>query len=264
MEYGKAFSFVREDEKGITKLLIGGAISFLGGLILPLFLLWGYSLEITQNVAAGSARPLPEWDLIEDKFRKGINVFAIRLVYYLPIILGASCFAIFFVVLAASTGSSSARGSANSGAGPIGGIFGVLYSCFICIAVVYGIVASLLSDVAVILYASSGQLNDVFKFRQVLAFAQAHLADLIMTLVLTLATTMVGSIAAVITCFLGSPFVTAWVDYGHAHLLGQILRKAGLPLAPPAVVVSGPSLDMTSPMTGTIPPQTEIPPAPPI
>jgi hypothetical protein len=41
MEYGKAFTFLTEDEKWLTKLLIGGVLAFAGGLILPFFLLYG-------------------------------------------------------------------------------------------------------------------------------------------------------------------------------------------------------------------------------
>ncbi len=230
MEYGKAFTFFRDDEKGITKLLIGGVMNYLGFVIVPIFALWGYSFEILQNVAAGSTQPMPEWDEFGDKFRKGLNVFAIRFVYFLPIVIVFCCFFILSFGLGLATGSSTQGGSSN--ATTASSLASILSLCLACVAFIYGLVATVASDAALILYASSGELNTAFKFSEVLAFTQRHVADLVITLVVTFAAGVVGGLASIITCGLGAPFVSAWVEFAKSNLLGQISQKAGLPSAP--------------------------------
>ena len=41
MEYGKAITFLNEDEKWVSKLLIGAVMAYLGFLIIPVFILSG-------------------------------------------------------------------------------------------------------------------------------------------------------------------------------------------------------------------------------
>jgi hypothetical protein len=229
MEYGKAFTFLTEDAKWLTKLLIGGVLVFVGGLILPLFILYGYSFEILQNVAAGNAQPAPEWDRLEDKFKRGLQLFAIRIVYFLPFFLVMCCFVVLFIGLGATAGSGS-QNSANA----LGGIFGILQICFFCFAFVYVIAATIVSDAATLVFASTGQMNAAFKFGNVFALAQRNIGDLVIASLLTGVAGIVGGFASLITCGLGAPFVSAWVDFAKSHLLGQIFRKTGLALAPAA------------------------------
>lgn len=248
MEYGKAFTFLTEDEKWLTKLLIGGALVFAGSFVfLPLFLVYGYSFEILQNVAAGNVHPAPEWDQFEDKFKKGLYLFVIRIVYFLPFLLVICCFALL-AVAAGATATGSSRDTANS----LGGLLGILYFCVICFGIIYGIFATIVSDAAILIYASTGQLNDAFKFRNVIALARRHIGDLFITLVLTGLAGAVGTFASIITCGLGAPFVSAWVDYAKSHLLGQIFLKSGLAL-PPSSPVS-PSLSPMAPLSPAAPP----------
>ena len=250
MEYGKAFTFLTEDEKWLTKLLIGGVLAFAGGLILPLFLLYGYSFEILQNVAAGNPRPAPDWDRVEDKFKQGLYLFAIRFVYFLPILLVFCCVGIVLIGLsaAASPSGTGARPTANS----LGGVIGVLYFCVVCVGIVYSLIASIVSDAAILLYASSGKLNDAFKFRDAIALARKHVGELFLVLLLTTLATIVGTFASVITCGIGAPFVTAWVEYARFHLLGQIFVKSGLTLPPAAPLASTPS--PAAPFSPLVPP----------
>ena len=260
MEYGKAFTFFNEDEKGITKLLIGGIMNYLGFVIVPLFILWGYSLEILQNVAAGSTKPLPEWDLFGDKFRKGLHVFAIRFLYFLPLVIVFCCFFALSFGLGLSTGNST---QSSGGNGAASSAFGLLYGCFACLGVIYAIVAIVASDAAIILYASTGELNTAFKFAEVIAFARRILADLVIALLLTAVAGFVGGLASIITCGLGAPFVSAWVEFAKANLLGQISRKAGLPQAP-SMSMMPPAAAAPPPPVAPPPPAAGTPPPPPM
>ena len=72
MDIGRAFGYVFDDDRWITKILIAAAIllagiAFFWLLLIPAFLaaflLNGYGLEITRRVIRGDAQVLPEWRL---------------------------------------------------------------------------------------------------------------------------------------------------------------------------------------------------------
>jgi len=84
MDIGKAFSFVAEDEEWLTKIGIGALISLLSFLILPVFLLVGYVVQVTRNVKNGEPRPLPAWTEWEKLFMDGLYVGIAQIVYTLP------------------------------------------------------------------------------------------------------------------------------------------------------------------------------------
>jgi hypothetical protein len=247
MEYGKAFTFLTEDEKWISKLLIGAVMAYLGFVILPIFILWGYSVEILENVANGSMRPLPEWnDFFGPKLRKGLNIFVIRFVYALPLIVFACCYALVQIALTSALAGGSSQGNATANPnGSLGAIVGIVGLCFSCIAIIYGILMTLAVDAATIIYVSTGQLNSAFKFREVIAFTQKHVSELFLSVLMIVLATLVGGLVSLITCGLGFPVVSAWVEYARGHLLGQIYRRAGLP--PPPVIPSPMGASLTMP-----------------
>lgn len=240
MQISKAFTFLNEDEQWLTKLLIGGVIAFLGAVVVPLFLLYGYSLELLQNVAAGQMRPLPEWDRLEEKFIKGLKLFAIRIVYFLPLLLLVCCAFGLIIVLSASANSNTSGSSAGGSGNPLSGIFSIVQLCLGCIAFVYAIVATLLSDAATLIFASTNQLNDAFKFGNVIALTRRIVGDLVMALLVTAAGGIALGLASLITCGLATPFASAYLEYVKAHLLGQIYVKAGLPPPPTSSMMAAP------------------------
>ena len=83
MDIGKAFGFVFEDEKWVSKVLLGGLF-----FLIPIvnFAVIGYMLKVAQNVAQGNPRPLPEWGGGEfgNHFMRGLHGIVIQIVYQLP------------------------------------------------------------------------------------------------------------------------------------------------------------------------------------
>jgi hypothetical protein len=87
MDIGKSFSFPFEDEKWLSKLVIGAIVS-----AIPIvnIIFAGYIVDTIRNVMAGLARPLPEWVDWGDKFMKGLILFLASLVYSIPVIASRS------------------------------------------------------------------------------------------------------------------------------------------------------------------------------
>jgi hypothetical protein len=235
MEYGKAFSFVTEDQEWVTKLAIAAVLVIASGIIpiIPLLLVMGYMLDLTRNVAHGMALPLPRWEALEGKFKEGAMVLVIGVVYMLPVIVIAAC-AAGFGVAASISASSSAAASRSGDPGAAAGLVSLLpfiIVCFACLAAVYGIVAGLMANAATLIYLNSGTLGSAFRLREVWALMQRHLGDFIMIWVASLVANLGVFVVGMITCGLGYIVGVPWAMFMQAHLLGQVSRKVFPPSA---------------------------------
>ena len=72
MDINRALTFVTDDDRWISKLLIGTVIIFFSFLIIPLFFFYGYIIQIVRNVMAGEKNPLPEWTDWGKLFKDGL------------------------------------------------------------------------------------------------------------------------------------------------------------------------------------------------
>jgi hypothetical protein len=87
----KVFTYPFEDPKWIEKFLIGCLLMVVSFLLLPTFIICGYSAEIIRTVIQGAELSLPEWDQWDKKLADGLKLFVIGLVYMLPL-------ALFFII----------------------------------------------------------------------------------------------------------------------------------------------------------------------
>ena len=99
--YKDAFEYSAKD---IKTLLILGLTYFLSFLLLPIFLIYGYSYRVVKISVEGMINgndPLPEFDNVIDMFVDGIKVVIVYLVYLLiPLIL----FILFAIISSAIGG----------------------------------------------------------------------------------------------------------------------------------------------------------------
>src|SRR5689334_4077382 len=95
LDIGKAFTFIGDDPKWVTKLLIGGGLILAGFLAIFTVIGWifvfaivlGYLIQFCRNVIAGQPQPLPEWDNWGTKMTDGFKAIVVNLVYALPAII---------------------------------------------------------------------------------------------------------------------------------------------------------------------------------
>jgi Protein of unknown function (DUF4013) len=90
MDIGRAFSFVFQDPKWLTKVLIFAVLAFIP--IFGWFVNFGYALRIIKNVVEGNDVPLPEWDGFGLMFADGLRAFFVAIVWLLPAIILAFLF----------------------------------------------------------------------------------------------------------------------------------------------------------------------------
>lgn len=239
MDIGKSFTYVFEDPNWIKKVLIGGAILFVGlifswlvgipMLIAGAFVL-GYSLNVTKNVADGSPTPLPEWTDFGALFMKGLYGIIGVIIYFLPAIVLGCCIGVFAGVAGGAAGSNG-QNSASSG---LGSALGIVSLCFDCLIIIYSLVAGVTLYAPLTRFAmSSNQLSIFWDIRGNLDFITKNLSNYIIALLISIVAGVVGSLGWIL-CLIGYPF-TVFVAYLiGAHVFGQVWRNQGQ-VAPPTM-----------------------------
>lgn len=135
LDIGKAFTFVTEDPKWVTKILIGGGLILAGivtlvGWLFTFPVVGGYMIMTTRNVINGNPQPLPEWDDFGNKWIEGFKGWVVTLVYSLPAIVISLVFSLPNIFLSSS---------GNDGAIAAGSALSILGSCinFILLSLIH-------------------------------------------------------------------------------------------------------------------------------
>ncbi|KAB8144079.1 DUF4013 domain-containing protein [Chloroflexia bacterium SDU3-3] len=215
MDIGKAFGFVFEDERWITKVLIGGLLIWI-----PIvnFAVFGYMLKVAENVAKGSSTPLPEWSDFGDLFMRGLYYIAIAVVYAIPLIV-LYC---GLMALVGGAGVASDQGN-DAAAGGLG-----LVACFgYLVLFVLAILTTLVQFPAVARYVATGSLSEAFKVSEVIAATRAEIGTWIMVIVVVILASIVGQLGT-IACGVGVLFTLFYAQVVQGHALGQAIVKTGL------------------------------------
>jgi hypothetical protein len=217
MDIGRAFGYVFDDDRWITKILIAAAI-LLGGIVfgvlvipalLAAFLLNGYGLEITRRVIRGDTQVLPEWDNWGELLTDGLKVFVVELVYALPMIVVGVCLSI----------SMSALGNEGEAAGSA---LGALMGCF---NLLWGIVMGLFLPAAIAFLAARGELSAAFRFGDVFALVRDNFATYLIVLVLYWVASLIGGLGLLV-CGVGLLFTAPYAGWITSHLYGQAYLEA--------------------------------------
>lgn len=220
MDFGKAFSYVFEDERWISKVLIGGLVT-----MVPVvnFAAVGYALKVAQNVAQGNPRPLPEWNEFGDHFMRGLYDTVIRLVYALPVIVPVGLAYCIAIGLAVSAGSDDGIAAA----------FGGVIFCILPLAFILGVALTVLTFAALARYASTNSVGEAFRFRDVIATVRSNPGPWLMLLVVSIVTNFVSGLGF-IALGIGVIFTTFYAMCVFGHAFGQtIAQQGGAPIQSP-------------------------------
>ncbi len=212
MDIGKSFGFVFEDEKWVTKVLIGGLVN-----LIPIvnFATVGYGVRALKNTADGEERPLPDWGEFGDLFVKGLMVVVGALIYAIPIFLLTAMAAI----VAAVAGSGSNQDA-------VSGVLSLCTAGLTCVQVIYSILLGLWLPAAVVGYAMTGEFAAFFRFGEIWSFVSRNVGGYIVALVVAWLASLAASIVGGILCGVGILFTTFWAMLVSAHLLGQLQRES--------------------------------------
>lgn len=226
MDVGKSFSFVFEDDRWITKILLAAAILLLGilfswllliPLILAFALLSGYGVEITRRVMRGQLSGLPEWDNWGELLSEGLKVIVIGIVYALPMIILSICLGIPIGVFAENAEELST-------------VFSLLLSC---VSILYAIAMSVVLPAAIAFYVAHDDLGAAFRFGEVFAFVRDHLATYLVTFVMSWVANFIGQLGSIV-CGVGWLATVPYAYMVTGHLYGQAYVEGKGQIAQPA------------------------------
>src|SRR5262249_21439709 len=85
VDLARCFTFVTDDPAWVSKILIGGVFTFATTFLVGAFFVGGYWSRLLRRVAAGEARPLPEWDDLGGLFEDGLPIVGLLVLYGLAV-----------------------------------------------------------------------------------------------------------------------------------------------------------------------------------
>ena len=265
MDIGKSFSYIFEDPRWVTKLLVGTLVLIASSLlmfvlvgILGYFIVMGYALETLRNVRNGETTPMPEWrDRWGEWLVAGFKLFVATFVWALPAVI----FGFLMFVPAIMMDSNQDFWAAMGGLGLV---------CLSCLMFLWVIVVLLAQPAIYIRVAEKDSIGAALQFGSMLRFTREHIGDvLVATIVYVIAALVVstvGSLVGTLLCFVGLfvtiPLASLITYLIQAHLYAQVGQRAvpGTALAPSGVTAVAPAAPV-APATQVVP--IEEPAAPP-
>jgi len=219
LDIGKAFTFVTDDSKWVSKVLIGGGLVIGGfvtlvGWLFTLPVVGGYLIQLIRNVIAGQPQPLPEWDNWGERWVSGFKAWVVGLVYALPGILISLIFNIPAAVLNASS---------DSGASGVGTLLSLTGSC---LNFIVAIAVALVLPIAIGRYAASSDIGTALQFGAVFATLRANVATYVVIALMTAIVAPLLASIGLIACFIGAAFTGFYAYLMVYHLYGQAHRLA--------------------------------------
>lgn len=167
--------------KDLKTLLILGLTYFLSFLLLPVFLIYGYSYRVTKISVEGMINgndPLPEFDNVIDMFVDGIKVIIVYLVYLLiPFII----FILFAIV------SSAIGGYGESALMAIGSIVTVMAIVFAYLMSMFGVANMANNGDSLAKAFDFNEIIDIIKSVGVVRSIGAYLGLIIITCAISIA-----------------------------------------------------------------------------
>lgn len=224
MDVGRAIKFVFEDERWVSKILLGAVISlvpFFGAIVLM-----GYAIAVLRNVKRGSPRPLPDWDRIGKYFGDGLLYFVALLIYSLPLLILICPIALLWILPAIAEDQQELTRVLT-------GIAGVATAGLGCLALLYALFLWVLSPVLQVRYADAGDLAACLRFGEVFRFLFAHIGKIVIAqLLVWLAGLVVTTTLGVLIGAFGLVPVCGW-------LVAALLSFAYLPIGVWLTVFAG-------------------------
>lgn len=225
MDFGRAFTFFKEDERWTTKIGIGAAIVFVSFFIwIPAILLLGYQIAVTRRVREGKELPLPEWDDWGKLFMDGLYLVIAIFVYTLPLwILFCIGFGITFLPILG--------GDNQDLVGALGTATILTWGIMACLGFIVLIGLAVMVPGIYIQYIRTNEFAALFRVGEVFGIVKDNIADILMSIVASFgANLLISVVSSVISITVCGPFILAlvapvWLNISLGHLYGQIAAK---------------------------------------
>lgn len=198
----------------ISRILIGGLLSIFSFLILPLFILYGYLLNVLESSYNEVEEP-PEFEDWGSLLVRGLIAWLISIAYAIPIFL-------FTMVMIPFIGFGALQDD------PVVFIAGGGLLWFLG-TFILGILVAYILPAAFVNYARTNRAGAAFDFRTIvsIAFTMEYLTGIILAFVTVI---IIGIVAALVSItiigLLALPFISFYGYIALAYIMGTAARNA--------------------------------------
>lgn len=217
IDFGRPFTFVFEDPDWVRKILMGGLMYLLSFVLIGIFFVFGYCARLARNVAAGVARPLPEWDEWGNDFAEGLKLFLIVLVYYLPIML--------VFIIGMGGGALLGAIADDTGADAAAAVAGGMFSVGMCLLYGLALAVAVILPAALTLAVMRGSFGAAFDFSSVFAYIGQNAANYILSIAVHLIAGFLAQFGFILLC-IGLLFTAFWAQLATTHAFGETYRHS--------------------------------------
>jgi uncharacterized BrkB/YihY/UPF0761 family membrane protein len=223
-DFGRAFTFVKEDPDAVKKILIGGVFALLTMVIVGAFFVAGYLVRLIQRAARGELLPLPDWDDFGGLFADGAKLVGAYLIYTLGLYLILGCpFGLLVIIAGAGSGRHGGGGlELLAGLGMVA-LYGVL--------LLGGLIIAIYLPAAFVRLALSGEFRAAFQVSENVAFIRRNLLNYALSLVLYLIGAFIAQLG-ILLCCVGIFPLSFWGLCMFGWALGETARRDAV-LRPP-------------------------------
>ncbi|RLM88352.1 DUF4013 domain-containing protein [Halobellus sp. Atlit-38R] len=213
-----ALHYPLDSDDWLRTILIGGLLSVLSVLVLPVPLLQGYYVRVLRGTTRGDAAP-PAFDEWGDLFVDGLKLIGVNIAVSIVVVV-----AMFVVGIVTGFGSAIGSGAgpvigsgANGGLGGLGGLLTVVaFFAFVAFALLLGYVAPAMFAN----FAREDSMASAFDVSTVLAAATT--ADYLIAWVLAVVVALVlGTIASLLGIVVVGIFALFYVQVVTYYLFGR-------------------------------------------
>lgn len=206
MEFGKAFTYIFDDDDWVMKTIIAALVSLIP--IIGQITVMGWGLEVTRRVIRNDPNPLPDWSDFGGHIVRGIIAWVIGFVYALPLIILYAC-PIIIIAMAENDDTLMTLG----------------WLCFSCLTLLYVVLLMFVLPAAMGNYAAKDELGAAFRFGEVFGLVRAAPGAYLLTI---LGALIAGFIAplGLILCFIGVLWTQVYAILINSHLWGQAYNQA--------------------------------------
>lgn len=205
----RAFSFVFDDDRWVKKVLIGGLFALGPVLLVGIFFLIGYLVEVARRVSAGDDQPLPEWQ------RNYGTYFKLGVPAALGVLIWLAPFALV------STGAALVLGSGQSV--PVQLVSGLL------LLAATNLYAAIVVPSVIGRYAATGRFGSMFEVGRIIASIRRIGWGCLAVWLVHLA--ILGLTFATIWAIVAIMFTTAYAAMVFGHVYGQAMRISSPPVS---------------------------------
>jgi hypothetical protein len=214
-----ALSFPRRGDDWLSTLLVGGILTLLGFLILPVFVLQGYLVRVLDAGAHEEQTPpsFTQWGTL---FVDGLKMFVVNIVYGLFVFVPFALLAGGLLIAIPGEPVPIEPGSPPPAppTAPTGGLLVVLL--LFLVVLVVGLLVAYLVPAALANFAIEGRLGAAFSLRTILA--GAFTSDYAVAWVLGIVVFIVGGlVGSALSAIVVGIFVLFYVQVVFYYLVGR-------------------------------------------